>query len=141
MIFTDEKGQEFRFEQGGLNVSRSSFDLWLTKQAASSGAEVRDNASAISCEEQADFVAVTLRGDSVYTENARFVIDCEGVTGVLKRKVLYGTSMELCGADGRYVFRNDYLNKKWRTRHGRALSFIFSCCLDKMEPFYQIIVL
>ncbi len=127
MIFTDDKGREFRFEQGGLNVWRSSFDIWLTKQAASSGAEVRDNASAIPCEEQADFVAVTLRGDSVYTENARFVIDCEGVTGVLKRKVLYGTSMELCGADGRYVFRNDYLNINGGQGMGEPCPLFFSC--------------
>ncbi len=63
MIFTDDKGREFRFEQGGLNVWRSSFDNWLTKQAAASGAEVRDSTSAISCEEQDDLISVTLRGD------------------------------------------------------------------------------
>ena len=86
MIFTDDKGQEFRFEQGGLNIC--SFDNWLTEQAAASGAEVRDSTSAISCEDQADSVAVTLGGKSTYTETARYVIDCEGVTGVLKRKLL-----------------------------------------------------
>ena len=52
MIFTDDKGRGLRFEQGGLNVWRSSFDNWLTEQAAASGAEVRDDTSAISCEEQ-----------------------------------------------------------------------------------------
>lgn len=91
MIFTDDKGREFRFEQGGLNVWRSAFDNWLTEQAASSGAEVRDNTSAISCEEQADSITVTLHGESSYTETARYIIDCEGVTGVLKRKLLGGS--------------------------------------------------
>ena len=52
MIFTDDRGREFRFAQGGLNVWRSSFDHWLTEQAAASGAEVRDGTSAVSCEEQ-----------------------------------------------------------------------------------------
>lgn len=52
MIFTDDKGREFRFEQGGLNVWRGSFDNWLTERAAASGAEVRDNTSAVFCEEQ-----------------------------------------------------------------------------------------
>ena len=88
MIFTDDKGREFRFEQGGLNVWRSSFDNWLTEQAAASGAEVRDGTSAVSCEEQNDFISVTLRGESSCMEQARYVIDCEGVTGVLKRKLL-----------------------------------------------------
>ena len=88
MIFTDDKGREFRFEQGGLNVWRSSFDNWLTEQAAASGAEVRDNTSAVSCEEQPDLISVTLRGESSCTEQARYIIDCEGVTGVLKRQLL-----------------------------------------------------
>jgi len=88
MIFTDDTGREFRFEQGGLNVWRSSFDNWLTEQAAASGAEVRDSTSAISCEEQPGSIAVTLRGKSTHIETARYVIDCEGVTGVLKRKLL-----------------------------------------------------
>ncbi len=88
MIFTDDKGREFRFEQGGLNIWRSSFDNWLTEQAAASGAEVRDGTSAVSCEEKADYIAVTLHGESSYIETAGYVIDCEGVTGVLKRKLL-----------------------------------------------------
>lgn len=88
MIFTDDKGREFRFEQGGLNVWRSSFDNWLTERAAVSGAEVRDGVSAVSCEEQPGSIAVTLQGESTYVETARYVMDCEGVTGVLKRKLL-----------------------------------------------------
>ncbi len=88
MIFTDDKGREFHFEQGGLNVWRSSFDNWLTEQAAASGAQVQDSTSAISCKEQSDSIAVTLHGERTYTEQARYVIDCEGVTGLLKRRLL-----------------------------------------------------
>ena len=58
MIFTDDKGQTFRFEQDGLNVWRSSFDKWLADKAAESGAEVRDCTSAISCEEKEGLVTV-----------------------------------------------------------------------------------
>lgn len=88
MIFTDDKGREFRFEQDGLNIWRNSFDNWLTEQAAASGVQVRDSTSAISCEEQPDSIIVTLHGETTYTEQARYVIDCEGVTGLLKRKLL-----------------------------------------------------
>ena len=88
MIFTDDKGREFCFEQGGLNVWRGSFDNWLTEQAAASGAEVRDSTSAILSEEHDNCISVTLRGKSSCTEQARYVIDCEGVTGVLKRQLL-----------------------------------------------------
>lgn len=88
MIFTDDQGRAFRFEQDGLNVWRSSFDYWLTEQAAASGAEVRDGTSAVSCEEQIDSISVTLRGESSFTQQARYVLDCEGVTGAFKRKLL-----------------------------------------------------
>ena len=85
MIFTDDK---FRFEQDGLNVWRSSFDNWLSTKAAQSGVEVRDNTAVISCEEKEDCVSVTLHGATVNTEKAKYVIDCEGVIGSIKRKLL-----------------------------------------------------
>ncbi len=87
MIFTDDQGREYRFEQGGLNVWRSSFDYWLTEQAAASGAEIRDHTSAVSCKEHAGSVAVTLHGKTTCVETAGYVIDCEGATGVLKGKL------------------------------------------------------
>lgn len=88
MIFTDDKGKSFRFEQDGLNVWRSSFDKWLADKAAQSGADVRDNTAALSCTQESGLVTVTLKGEQVYTEQARYVIDCEGVVGTLKRKLL-----------------------------------------------------
>lgn len=89
MILTDDNGKEYVFEQPGLNVWRSSFDNWLTQRAVESGAELRDDHFALSCKEQNDYVIVTLKSSGrVYTENARYVIDCEGVIGTLKRKLI-----------------------------------------------------
>ncbi len=87
IIFTDDKGEIFRFEQQGLNVWRSSFDNWLAEKAAGSGAEIRDRTSAISAAESDGTVTVTLRGERTYTEQTRYVIDCEGAAGAFKRKL------------------------------------------------------
>lgn len=91
MIFTDDKGETFRFEQQGLNVWRSTFDNWLAEKAVQSGAEIRDNTSAISASENNGMVTVTLRSERTYTEQARYVIDCEGAVGAFKRKLLNTT--------------------------------------------------
>lgn len=88
MIFKTDKGKEYRFEQEGLNVWRSSFDNWLTTKAAESGAEVCDGTAALDCKEQDGYVTVTLHGEKTYTEDARYVLDCEGVVGSLKRRIL-----------------------------------------------------
>lgn len=96
MIFTDDKGKRYIFEQTGLNVWRSSFDNWLAEQAALHGAKVIDGTSAISCEENDDSVAVTLKSNGkAYKEHSKYVIDCEGVVGTLKRKLL--------GSNARYI--------------------------------------
>lgn len=94
MIFTNDKGKEFKFEQEGLNVWRSSFDNWLTQKAVEAGAELRDCTAAVSCESTDEYVNVSLRSDKQYAEQARYVIDCEGVTSVVKNKIL-GTKPEL----------------------------------------------
>lgn len=62
MIFTNDRGQEYRFEQEGLNIWRSSFDEWMARQAEACGAIIRDSTAALSCEEENNGVAVTLRG-------------------------------------------------------------------------------
>ncbi len=92
MIFTDDKCRSFRFEQDGLNVWRSSFDKWLADKAAQFGAEVRDNTAALSVVEENGIVTVTLKGEQTYTEQAKYVIDAEGVVGTLKRKLLGSNS-------------------------------------------------
>lgn len=87
MIFTTDKGEEYRFEQEGLNVWRSSFDAWLAEQAAEAGAKLRDENAVLSCVEDENCVRLTVHGKDTYTEESRYVIDCEGVCGVVKRKL------------------------------------------------------
>ncbi len=87
MIFTNDKGNEYCFEQNGLNIWRSSFDNWLAKKAMESGAQIKDCTTALSCVEHVDHITVTLHGETTYTENARYVLDCEGVVGSFKRKL------------------------------------------------------
>ena len=87
MVFTSDKGHEYRFEQEGLNIWRSSFDYWLATKAAEAGAELRDGIAALSCEEQEDCVLVHLNGPSPYFEKAKFVILCDGAAGSVKRKL------------------------------------------------------
>ncbi|MCM1181461.1 MAG: NAD(P)/FAD-dependent oxidoreductase [Clostridium sp.] len=91
MIFTDDKGREFRFEQEGVNVWRSSFDSWVSTKAKENGTEIRDETSAVFCEEKDDYVSVILHGKDTYIENARYVLDCEGVVGTIKRKIIKDT--------------------------------------------------
>ncbi len=88
MVFTNDRGRAFRFEQNGLNIWRSSFDSWLADKASQWGAEVRDSTAALSCEERGGIVTVKLKSEGTCAEQAKYVIDCEGVTGVLKRKLL-----------------------------------------------------
>ncbi len=92
MIFTDDRGREFRFEQAGLNVWRSTFDYWLAQKAVQSGAELRDGTAVLECSEAHDAVTVGLKGKSAYTEQAKYVLDCAGVTDTLKRKLLGKTA-------------------------------------------------
>ena len=55
---------------------------------AQHGAEVRDHSAAISCKEDTEGIAVELKsGNKAYTEKAKYVINCEGVAGALKRKL------------------------------------------------------
>lgn len=96
MIFTNDKGKEYRFEQEGCNIWRSSFDYWLVKKAEEKGADVRDDTIAVSCEEKGNFVSVALHGKTervkpgmkTYTEEARYILDCEGVGRMLKQKMI-----------------------------------------------------
>ncbi len=92
MIFTNDKGKSYCFEQSGLNIWRSSFDYWLTVKAAQSGSEIRDCTSVVACKKENGLVAVTLKGEKIYTEYAKYVVDCEGVSGGLKRKLIGGPS-------------------------------------------------
>lgn len=92
MVFTDDKGKEYRFEQEGLNVWRSHFDGWLAGKAKESGAEVKDGTAVVSCTEKDGFVEASLGGEGTDTVRAGYVIDCEGVVGTLKRRIFRQTS-------------------------------------------------
>jgi Dehydrogenases (flavoproteins) len=87
MIFTNDKGKEYRFEQEGLNIWRNSFDYWLAQKAVEAGAELRDETVAISCVEDQEGVEVQLRGATVCTKYAKYVIACDGVVSSIKRKL------------------------------------------------------
>lgn len=88
MIFTNDTGETFRFEQKGLNVWRSSFDMWLAKSAEKSGAVVCDSTDVVSLESRKNNITATLKGEKIYNETARYVVDCEGAVCSLKRKLL-----------------------------------------------------
>lgn len=89
MIFTNAMGKEYRFEQEGLNVWRSGFDGWLAEKAKEYGTEIRDCTTAVSASEEEEAVAITLYNNGKkYTERAKYIIDCEGVTGAVKRTVI-----------------------------------------------------
>ena len=88
MVFVDDKGKRFDFFQPGLNVWRSSFDYWLAQKAVEHGVTLWDRSPVISCEQENDSVVVKIGGEHIGIETARYVIDCEGVTGKVKRKVL-----------------------------------------------------
>lgn len=89
MIFTNDIGQECRYEQEGLNIWRSAFDYWLATKAVEAGAELRIGTAALSCEEQESCVLVNLNGTFLYSEKAKIVICCDGVVGSVKRKLIH----------------------------------------------------
>lgn len=122
MVLTDEKGKEYIFEQKGFNVWRSNFDFFLTESAINSGAELKDGISVISLKETEDRVTVTVcKNGRVQTIDAQYVINCEGVTGSVKRKLTgnrdkYITTFQTfnkgtINADPHYFYA--YLNRKF----------------------------
>lgn len=88
MIFTDDDGNEYRYEQDGLNIWRSSFDHWLAQKAVEAGVELRDGTEALSCNEQGGMVSVLLKSEENYIEQAKVVIVCDGAAGTINRKIL-----------------------------------------------------
>lgn len=86
MIFTDDSGKEYRFEQEGLNVWRSSFDNWLAEKAAESGAKLMDGSGVISISDEGDCVKAVLKNGEILT--AGYGLICEGAAGQLKNAVI-----------------------------------------------------
>ncbi len=90
MFFTDDKGNTFSFPQPGLNVWRSGFDNWLAQMAVKSGATLWENAPALSCRQDEGSVMVKIGDEHKGEVMAKYVVDCEGVTGNFKSKLLGG---------------------------------------------------
>lgn len=88
MILTGDTGREFRFEQPGINVWRSAFDAFLVGKAQNAGAELRDSLMLLNVESHQEFVQASLCSHGI-TEplQARYLLDCTGVTGSWRRKV------------------------------------------------------
>lgn len=82
MIFTDDSGKEYRFEQEGLNVWRSSFDGWLAEKAVESGTELRDGCGVIGITDEGDCVKALLKNGETITASCGLI--CEGAAGRLK---------------------------------------------------------
>lgn len=88
MVLTDDKGCATAFCQQGWNVWRSAFDCCLARLAEKSGAVIRDETVALSCEQSESGVTLALRGRTDTEVRAAYIIDCEGVVGSFKRKLL-----------------------------------------------------
>lgn len=88
MFFIDDKGKEYTFAQPGLNVWRSGFDHWLAKMAEKSGAVLWDEAPVLECADNGESVMVSVGGEHKQQLETKYVIDCEGVTGTVKKKLL-----------------------------------------------------
>ncbi|MCI8441004.1 MAG: NAD(P)/FAD-dependent oxidoreductase [Provencibacterium sp.] len=86
MVFTDCAGKEYRFEQGGRNLWRSRFDSWLAERAQESGAFLCSRTMALSVAGLPEAAAVSLKAERTFCEQARYVINCEGAAGTLRRK-------------------------------------------------------
>ena len=87
MVFVNDEGLEYKFEQRGFNVWRSKFDNFLSHKAKESGAQIIDGVSAISCVDNGDSVEVIFSDKSIGSKRAKYLIDCEGALGALKRSI------------------------------------------------------
>lgn len=88
MIFYDEQGKLYRFEQEGLNIWRDKFDYWLMTRSQEAGTEIYQETTALSCEAWADDVIVRLKHkDTVFTEQASIVIVCTGAVCPIRDKL------------------------------------------------------
>ncbi len=104
MVITTDSGVELKFETTGLNVWRSSFDNFLTEEAVNSGAQICDETTVSDCESKVDCVTVVLHGKDGYkVEKAKYMIDCEGVVGALKRRII--------GKEPQYITTYQTFNK------------------------------
>jgi flavin-dependent dehydrogenase len=91
MIFTNDEGKEYIYEQKGLNVWREFFDYWLVQKALSVGAKLKDETTVVNYEEQDNCVVIKLKNKDKgeYFERAKIVIDCSGAICSIKHKLFH----------------------------------------------------
>ena len=85
MVFVNDEGKEYKFEQRGYNVWRSEFDFWLLNMAIKSGAQLIEGEDVVDVKERGEYVEVALGSGKQLC--ARYLIDCEGAVGAIKRKL------------------------------------------------------
>jgi flavin-dependent dehydrogenase len=89
MVFFDEHGKSYRFEQDGLNIWRSKFDHWLMTRSQEAGTAVWQDTTALSCVEEQDYVDVKLRQNgNVINVQSKIVIICTGAISPIKNTLL-----------------------------------------------------
>ena len=94
LIFYDEQGKIYKFEQNALNIWRDRFDHWLLIKSEEAGTEIRQNTTVLSCEDMSDHVNVQMqKGGDVFTETAHIVIVCTGAISPIRDRLL-GNSMK-----------------------------------------------
>jgi len=103
MIYKNDDGKEYKYEQKGISIKRNVLDFWLVNKTVESGVKFKDETAVIACEEREHDVKVTLRGETEYTEKAKIVITCDGNMGTMKHK--------LAGTNHGHIFTYQTFNK------------------------------
>lgn len=84
-VLTVTAEKRYSFRQNAVNVWRSAFDAFLAERAARAGAKLCDGTVVTDIEQEADGVTVTsVRKGVRRVERARYVVDAEGASGVLR---------------------------------------------------------
>jgi flavin-dependent dehydrogenase len=91
MVFINDYGEKYVFEQAGSNIWRDSFDYWLVQKALSKSAELRDETIVVNYLENNGFVSIKLKNKNKgeYSVKAKIVVDCSGAVCSLKRKLIH----------------------------------------------------
>jgi flavin-dependent dehydrogenase len=89
MIFFDEHGKSYRFEQDGLNIWRSKFDHWLMKKSQEVGTVIYQGTTAFACTDKKDYVDVELRQNgNIINIQSKIAIICTGAISPIKNTLL-----------------------------------------------------
>lgn len=84
IILTNEVGRVFKFENEGYNIWRNLFDHWMALKAENAGVKLKPSTTALSCEEQYEYVNVKFKDKK---EKTRMVIACDGANSTIRRNL------------------------------------------------------